>query len=238
MVDATDISTSRPSDVYSTPSERSTRSLWRRFTMLMTRRPAGPHQVDGAVGVGGRARLADRHDQRVATCPSAAGSRTARWRARASARSRPAGTSAPSASTRPWPATAAVPWPITSTWVMRPASRSATTASGRVSGPRRTLRPAVRPLHQPAPQRLAERRGRLADLLEQEVRVLATVDVAGRDLGGHQLAGCDRQLGPVVGPALGGRRACRRGWRRAGGSGRGCRPGCRDRPGLSPSIRR
>ena len=30
------------------------------------RRPPGPDQVDGAVGVGGRARLADGHDQRVA----------------------------------------------------------------------------------------------------------------------------------------------------------------------------
>ncbi len=39
-----------------------------------------------------------------------------------------------------WPATAAVPWPITSTRSMAPERRSARTSSGRVSGPRLTAR--------------------------------------------------------------------------------------------------
>ena len=69
-----------------------------------------------------------------------------------------------------------------------PARSRARSASGRVSGPSATpSRPVA--LDDLAPQRLAERRRRLRDLLEQEVRELAAVDVAGRDLGALQLVG-------------------------------------------------
>ena len=45
------------------------------------RRAAGPREVDGAVGVGGGAALADRDDERVAHVVAAGRTPTARWRA-------------------------------------------------------------------------------------------------------------------------------------------------------------
>ena len=56
-------------------------------------------------------------------------------------------------------------------------------------------------LEELAAERLAERPGRVRDLLEQVVREVAAVDVAGRDLGQVQVALGDRQFGAVVGPA-------------------------------------
>ncbi len=90
------------------------------------------------------------------------------------------------------PAIAAVPWPITTTRRMLPSRSRARTDSGSVSVPSATVRPAVA-LDHLAAQRLAERRRRLRDLLEQEVRELAAVDVARRDLGVLQLALVHRQ---------------------------------------------
>ena len=104
----------------------------------------GPDEVDRAVGVGGGARLADGDDQRVGhrrPQPEARqlgggqgvdpqvglGRRTGRG---------------PAASA--WPATAAVPWPITSTRSMAPERRPARTSSGSVSGPRPTASPPSR----------------------------------------------------------------------------------------------
>src|SRR5690606_2635521 len=52
-----------------------------------------------------------------------------------------------------------------------------------------------------APQGLAEREGRLGELLEEVVRVAAPVDVAGGDLGPLELLAAHRQLGAVVGEA-------------------------------------
>ena len=52
-----------------------------------------------------------------------------------------------------------------------------------------------------APQRLGEALGRLGDLLEQEVRGVAAVDVAGRDLGDGDVVGVDRQRRAVVAEA-------------------------------------
>ena len=49
-----------------------------------------------------------------------------------------------------------------------------------------------------AAQRLAEALGRLADLLPEEVRGVASVDVACRELGRDELLGSDRQLRAVV----------------------------------------
>ena len=53
-----------------------------------------------------------------------------------------------------------------------------------------------------AAQRLAEALGRFADLLQQEVRRLAAVDVARGDLGDRHVAFGDGQRGAVVGEAL------------------------------------
>ncbi len=50
-----------------------------------------------------------------------------------------------------------------------------------------------------AAQGLGEAQRRLADLLEQEVGGIPAVDVAGGDLGLHDLLGADRQRRPVVG---------------------------------------
>src|SRR3546814_6541799 len=47
-------------------------------------------------------------------------------------------------------------------------------------------------------QRLAEARRRLADLLQQEVRVCAAIDVTGGDLGVAQVVSGDGQLTAVV----------------------------------------
>ena len=59
---------------------------------------------------------------------------------------------------------------------------------------------AVGTLDQLAAERRAERRRRRGDLLEQEVRVVPTVDVPGGDLGLLHVLGPDRQLRAVVGP--------------------------------------
>ena len=76
-----------------------------------------------------------------------------------------------SASARLWPATAAVPWPIT----MHPPDRAVGAALGRSVGGQRVVaeqRHVERAvaLDELAAQRLAERRRRLGDLLQQEVR--------------------------------------------------------------------
>src|SRR5205807_8884387 len=55
------------------------------------------------------------------------------------------------------------------------------------------------PLVDASPQGLAERAGRLAQLLQQEVREEAPVDVPRRDGGMREFALADWQLGPVVG---------------------------------------
>ena len=129
-----------------------------------------------------------------------------------------------------WPATAAVPWPITSTRSMAPERRPARTSSGSVSGPRLTARQAVA-LDQLAPQRLAEAGRRLGDLLEQEVRELAPVDVAGGDLGAGDVVVGDRQRRAVVGEPLDALERAGPARRRARRSDRGWRWGCRGWPG-------
>ena len=55
------------------------------------------------------------------------------------------------------------------------------------------------PLDDVAAQGLGEALRRLADLLQQEVGGVAAVDVAGRDLGLHELVGADGQRRAVVG---------------------------------------
>ena len=84
---------------------------------------------------------------------------------------------------RLWPATAAVPWPITSDPPDAAVAQArAAASSGSVSGPSATSQLAVA-LDELAAQGLAERRRRLGDLLQQEVGEVAAVDVAGGDLG-------------------------------------------------------
>ena len=61
---------------------------------------------------------------------------------------------------------------------------------------------AVGPLDEAAAQRLAEADRRLGDLLEQEVRELAPVDVAGRDLGRDDVVLGHGQRRAVVGDPL------------------------------------
>ena len=67
------------------------------------------------------------------------------------------------------PATAAVPWPITCTCDDRAAAQGAAHVVGQLVAPEVGDEQAVA-LDELAPQRLAERCRRLADLLEQEVR--------------------------------------------------------------------
>ena len=81
------------------------------------------------------------------------------------------------------PATAAVPWPMTRTRVIVPAARRAAIVGRQRPRRRRSARsgPSVSTIL--PPQRLGQAVGRLGDLLEQEVRAVAAVDVAGRHLG-------------------------------------------------------
>ena len=191
---------------------------------------AGPHQVDGAVGVGGGARLADGHDQRV-------GHRVRQLEAGqlgGQERPRPAGrvpgAKAVEALGEARAATAAVPWPMATTRSIGAvgAARPAPPAS-RTSSPSRTVEP-VGTVDELAPQRLAERRRGLADLLQEEVRAVAPVDVAGGDLGGGELVALDGERGAVVRPPLEARRSSRRRRRGAPSPGRGW-PGWPDRRG-------
>ncbi len=155
---------------------------------------------------------------------------------RASTRSRPSGMLATSALARLCPATWAVPCPITWTRPMLPSRRPCAHGGGEHVVVEGHLHPAVA-LHELAAQRLAEAGGRLGDLLQEEVRVRATIDVAGGDLRLLQVgrrrpaARCRRR------PAGRCRRAGRPGCRRARRSGRGWRSGspgwraCRRRAG-------
>ena len=87
------------------------------------------------------------------------------------------------ASATPCPAIAAVPWPITiDAAELRRRAADRRTGAGSDFGGEATSRPTVA-LDDAAAQRLAERRRRLVDLLEEVVRSVAAVDVAGRDLG-------------------------------------------------------
>ena len=122
--------------------------------------------------------------------------------------------SAVSTAARLCPAIAAVPWPITTTRRMLPSRRRARTDVGQRVGAERD-RQATVALDDLAPQRLAERRRRLGDLLEQEVREVAAVDVAGGDLGVLELVVAHGERRAVERVALDARRACRRAPRRA-----------------------
>ena len=82
--------------------------------------------------------------------------------------------------------------------VMLPsASRGATSAGSARYADRRAAQAVD--LDDLAAHRLAEARRRLADLLEQEVRRVATIDVAGRDLRRGDVVLGQRQLAAVVG---------------------------------------
>ena len=154
-----------------------------------------------SVGVGGRAALADGDDQRVGHVGRRARSPTARW---------PAWDD----SQRLDDADAAVERRgETLTGNRRgaladdddPADRAGR-EPGRGRGGHRLRRRAPRcepavALDELAAQGLAERDGRLGDLLEQIVRVLAAVDVARGDLRVRELGLVDREVGAVVGEA-------------------------------------
>ncbi len=160
-------------------------------------RATATHEVDGAVGVGGRPRLADGHHQAVAHVATEAearqlgreqrlddepvpddvaqghGEALSRDRGRALADDEHSG-DAPVAQRRPQ-------------------------VVGHGLGRQRHLHPPVDLDELPA-ERLAERRRCLADLLEQEVGGVTPVDVARRDGRRQQLVGGDGELAAVVGP--------------------------------------
>ena len=96
------------------------------------------------------------------------------------------------------PATAAVPCPIASTCVIVPSASRARTASGSPVAGRRTRR---RPSSSATLPRSVLRNeiGRFRDLLQQEVREVAAVDVARRDLRVLEIVGAHRQRRAVVG---------------------------------------
>ena len=93
----------------------------------------GPGEVDGAVGVGGGAALADRDHERVGHVGDAGRSRRARWRAAPRPHERRRPSASRSAAARLCPATAAVPCPITSTRSDRPSRRRSRSCGRRAS---------------------------------------------------------------------------------------------------------
>ncbi len=193
-------------------------------------RAAGPGEVDRPVGVGGRAALADRDRRACRTCRRRAGSPRARSRARPRPSPRATGRArAASAAARLWPATAAVPCPITSD----PPELARAQARAQLLGQRlvRQLddRYAVA-LGDLSPQRLAERRRRLRDLLQEVVREVAAVDVAGRDLRRDELARRAPAARSRRRRCARSRRRCPRRARRAPRSGPGSPRGCRGSP--------
>ncbi len=98
-----------------------------------------------------------------------------------------------------WPATAAVPWPMTRIRVMAPDASRDRTASGRVSSPRRDDELAAALVgFDLAPQGLAEGLRRLGDLLQQEMGEAGPVDVPGGDLRRAQLGKLDGKVRAVV----------------------------------------
>ena len=79
------------------------------------------------------------------------------------------------------------------------------------------------------------------DLLQEEVREVAAVDVAGRDLGVLELVGVDRERRAVEGEPVGCRRGCPPGRRRASRPGRGvaaARSGSRGRLAVHAQVGR
>ena len=207
------------------PSALSVRSLLRRLTMPITVAPRSRARstvrlVSVVVPLWLTATTSG-----VAQVQRHADSRRTRWRSSAStpeARHRAARPARIAAML--WPATAAVPWPITRTRLTVPdASRSATT-SGRARSPSSGAEQAVA-LSDAAAQRLAEAGRGLGDLLEQEVRVAAPVDVAGRDLGDLLVVGAEGQLGAVVGQSPDAVAARPPAARRARRPAHGCRAG-------------
>ena len=144
-MEATLISTSRPSDVYSTPSARSTRSLLRRLTMATTRAPRArtrstvrlvsvvvPDWLMATTSVSDMSAVRPKPESSVAgrsstMMPSKVASSASRARA-----------------TDP-PATAAVPWPMTRIRRIEPSASPARTSAPSASSPRRTRQPEPSP---------------------------------------------------------------------------------------------
>ena len=174
------------------------RSLLRRFTIAEHRGAATADEIDGAVRVGRRAALADRDDQRVAhveTHPEAAqlgggdridvelavGQRVEHRGHAATGDRRGA---------------------LADDLDLGDAAVGETGADvgGQGTGTDRCPAEAV-DLDDLAAHGLAEAGRRLADLLQQEVRRVAAVDVARGDLRGADVARRQRQIGAVVGDA-------------------------------------
>ncbi len=161
---------------------------------------ASPHQVHGAVGVGGGAGLADRHDEGVLHRRGEVEARQLGGQHGVDAQvgsggegRQPLGEGAGghgggALTDGHHPSDAPVGQPGSD----RGREHVVT---------QRDLELAV-DLDELAPQGLAERPRRLPDLLEQEVGSIAPIDVARGDLRGGQLGGRHGQRGPVVGPAF------------------------------------
>jgi hypothetical protein len=161
------------------------------------RRPPRPHEIDGSVRVGRRSRLADRHDERVAhvVAEREPGQLGRGHRARADRRTcerllerrghRLAGDGGRALPRGDHLGDLAVGEALRDVG-----------GHGVVGQPHREAPPL---LHDLPPQRLADRRRCLADLLEQVVRRASAIDVARGDLGRAQVVVGDRELRSVEG---------------------------------------
>ena len=109
-----------------------------------------------------------------------------------------------------WPATAAVPWPITRNRVIVPSASFAAISGGRARSPTTATKAPSSSVSDLAAQGLGEARRRLGDLLEQIVRRSAAIDVARRHLGRDDVLHGDGDRRPVVGEAADARTARRR----------------------------
>ena len=164
------------------------------------RRPTRPHQVDGAVRVGRRSRLADRDDERVRHV----GAQLEAGELRGEHRFDPdlgLGEEVGEVVRQALPGDRSGALADDQDTVDARLGQPGTDRVGQRVGAQHDAHLRRLVLDELAAQRLAERRGRRRDLLQQEVRVLAPVDVAGRDLGGLHVVGAEGQLGAVVGPA-------------------------------------
>ena len=180
-------------------------------------------QIDGAVGVGGGAALADRHDQGVAQVRGHAVAGELGGRRRLDTEVRPTHQAAQDgghALARDGRGALADH--------QHAGDRAGGEPFGHILGERPLAelgsQEAVA-LTDAAPQGLAEAARCLGDLLQQEVRVGAAVDVAGGDLGDLLVVGAEGQLGAVVGEAADALQLTRVAARRARRPGHGCPAG-------------
>ena len=203
---------SRPSEVYSTPSALSTRSLPRRLTIAITAAPRArsrstvrlvsvvvPLWLTAIASVSRMSRRSWNPDSSVASSASMSSSPSLSSSSRAAVL---------------WPAIAAVPWPITRMRRIVPAARRAAMSGVSARSPTAARSNPSRSMILPRSVLRIELR-RLGDLLQQEVRRVAAIDIARRDRRGGEFGGHDGQP-PYRRNACAGYRPVRRRGRRRG----------------------